>query len=59
MCLSIMIVICIKQHLSNTEAELKKKALFIKKIVYSLQLVFFQYPTYYENYEKKPIQEIY
>ena len=28
MCLSIMMVICIKQHLSNTEAELKKSVTY-------------------------------
>ena len=49
MCLSIMMVLCIKQHLSNiwswihkklrnTDASLKKKALLIKKSVYYVYL---------------------
>ena len=31
MCFSIMMVICIKQHLSNTEAELEKSVAYKKE----------------------------
>ena len=32
-CLSMMMLICVKQHLSNAEAELKKSVAYIKKRV--------------------------